>query len=65
MTGFVACSVTSPVKATTLFLAQLVILNIKNIIASGFKAVIHIHSCTEEVVIEVWHNNFFRFFYFM
>jgi peptide chain release factor subunit 3 len=52
MVGFVACSASSPVKATTAFQAQLVILNIKSIMAPGFKAVLHIHSCTEEVVIE-------------
>jgi len=56
MVGFVACSANNPVKATTSFQAQLVILNIKSIIASGFKAVLHIHSCTEEVVIESFEN---------
>ncbi len=56
MVGFVACSSTSPVKATTAFQAQLAILNIKSIIASGFRAVLHIHACTEEIVIESFEN---------
>ena len=50
--GFVACSASAPVKATNFFQAQLVILNIKSILAIGFRAVLHIHSATEEVVID-------------
>lgn len=50
-TGFVACDPIRPVKAATSFQAQLVILQIKNIIAPGFKAVLHIHTCSEEVTI--------------
>ncbi len=49
--GFVLCDPVSPVKAATLFTAQLVILQIKNIIAPGFKAVLHIHTCSEEITI--------------
>lgn len=52
-TGFVACSTSRPVKAATHFIAQLAILNIKSILAAGFKAVLHIHTATEEIVIEV------------
>lgn len=50
-TGFVICDPSRPVKASTTFLAQLVILQIKNIIAPGYKAVLHIHTCSEEVTI--------------
>jgi peptide chain release factor subunit 3 len=47
--GFVVCDPSRPVKAATSFQAQLVILQIKNIIAAGYKAVLHIHTCSEEV----------------
>lgn len=50
-TGFVICDPSRPVKAATSFQAQLVILQIKNIIAPGYKAVLHIHTCSEEVTI--------------
>lgn len=50
-TGFVVCDPSRPVKAATSFQAQLVILQIKNIIAPGYKAVLHIHTCSEEVTI--------------
>lgn len=50
-TGFVLCDPTSPVKASNQFQAQLVVLQIKNIIAPGYKAVLHIHTCSEEVSI--------------
>lgn len=56
MPGFVACSSSSLVKVASVFEAQLAILNIKSIIAPGFKAVIHIHSCAEEIVIEGFLN---------
>ncbi|PJF17397.1 Sup35p [Paramicrosporidium saccamoebae] len=50
-TGFVVCDPIRPIKAATTFQAQLVILQIKNIIAPGFKAVLHIHTCSEEITI--------------
>jgi len=50
-TGFVLCDPIRPVKATTAFIAQLVIMQIKNILTSGYKAVMHIHSASEEVTI--------------
>lgn len=49
--GFVICDPVSPVKATTKFIAQIVILQIKNIIAPGFKAVLHVHTASEEMSI--------------
>ncbi|CAG8567767.1 7063_t:CDS:2, partial [Scutellospora calospora] len=50
-TGFVVCSTKRPVKTTTMFEAQLAILEHKNIICAGYSAVLHIHSCVEEVSI--------------
>ncbi|CAG8514510.1 9883_t:CDS:10, partial [Acaulospora colombiana] len=50
-TGFVVCSTKRPVNTTTLFEAQLAILEHKNIICAGYSAVLHIHSCVEEVSI--------------
>jgi peptide chain release factor subunit 3 len=48
-TGFVLCDVSSPVKTTTTFEAQLLILEHKNIICAGYSAILHIHSCVEEI----------------
>ncbi|RIA89803.1 P-loop containing nucleoside triphosphate hydrolase protein [Glomus cerebriforme] len=48
-TGFVICDIKSPVKTTTTFEAQLAILEHKNIICAGYSAVLHIHSCVEEI----------------
>ncbi len=50
-TGFVVCDPNRPVKATTLFQAQIKVMDIKNIMAPGYKAVLHIHTCSEEVTI--------------
>ncbi|CAG8731301.1 3579_t:CDS:10 [Gigaspora margarita] len=50
-TGFVVCSTKRPVKTTTMFEAQLAILEHKNIMCAGYSAVLHIHSCVEEVSI--------------
>jgi peptide chain release factor subunit 3 len=47
--GFVICDVKQPVKTTTTFEAQLAILEHKNIICAGYSAVLHIHSCVEEI----------------
>lgn len=49
--GFVACDPVRPVKATTSFQAQLKVTQLKNIMAPGYKAVLHIHTCSEEVTI--------------
>ncbi|CAG8573411.1 1650_t:CDS:10 [Acaulospora morrowiae] len=50
-TGFVVCSTKRPVNTATVFEAQLAILEHKNIICAGYSAVLHIHSCVEEVSI--------------
>ncbi|KAI9291646.1 hypothetical protein K502DRAFT_357513 [Neoconidiobolus thromboides FSU 785] len=49
MPGFVLCSAKNPVKASTTFRAQLVIVETKNIICAGYGAILHLHSITEEV----------------
>ena len=48
-TGNVACDLERPVKTGTLFDVQVVILNCKNIISSGYTAIMHVHLCSEEV----------------
>lgn len=50
-TGFVVCDPQHPVRTTNCFQAQLFVREIKNIIAPGYKAVLHIHTCSEEVTI--------------
>lgn len=47
--GFVLCDVAKPVHVTTQFEAQLVILDSKNIICSGYSAVLHVHTLAEEI----------------
>ncbi|OLY79789.1 Eukaryotic peptide chain release factor GTP-binding subunit [Smittium mucronatum] len=49
--GNVLCETKQPCKGTTTFDAQLVIVDAKNIITSGYEAVLHIHACIEEVVL--------------
>ncbi|CAJ0641017.1 11958_t:CDS:2 [Entrophospora sp. SA101] len=51
--GFLLCSTDKPVKTSSTFEAQLAILDHKNIICAGYSAVLHIHSCVEEVSISV------------
>ncbi|TNY22659.1 P-loop containing nucleoside triphosphate hydrolase protein [Rhodotorula diobovata] len=51
MTGFVLTSTTQPVQAVTQFEAQLIILEAKNIIASGWTANLHVHCAQEEVTL--------------
>lgn len=48
-TGFVVCDQSKPVKAATSFVAQFAVQAIRNIMAPGFRAVMHIHSATEDV----------------
>lgn len=50
-TGFVLCDPSRPVKSGTIFTAQIALQNIKNIVAPGYKAVLHIHTCSEEATI--------------
>ncbi|KAG0271578.1 translation termination factor GTPase eRF3 [Linnemannia exigua] len=51
MLGFVLCSPKHPVHAVSKFEAALGILDLKNIIASGYSAVLHIHTAIEEVTL--------------
>ncbi|KAF9549838.1 translation termination factor GTPase eRF3 [Mortierella hygrophila] len=51
MLGFVLCSLKHPVHAVSKFEAALGILDLKNIIASGYTAVLHIHTAIEEVTL--------------
>eukprot|EP00800_Vazella_pourtalesii_P013777 TRINITY_DN3364_c0_g1_i1.p1 TRINITY_DN3364_c0_g1~~TRINITY_DN3364_c0_g1_i1.p1 ORF type:complete len:657 (+),score=165.36 TRINITY_DN3364_c0_g1_i1:57-2027(+) len=47
--GFVLCELNSPCMTTSIFDVQIVILEYKNIICAGYNAVMHVHSCVEEV----------------
>ncbi|KAI8344076.1 P-loop containing nucleoside triphosphate hydrolase protein [Chlamydoabsidia padenii] len=47
--GFMLCAKKKPVKTATKFVAQLAILEHKNIICPGYTAVLHVHSAAEEI----------------
>ncbi|KAJ1677996.1 translation termination factor GTPase eRF3 [Spiromyces aspiralis] len=49
--GFVLTDTKHPCRSTRSFDAQLVVLDIKNIITAGYGAVMHVHNCTEEVTL--------------
>ncbi|KAJ3021080.1 translation termination factor GTPase eRF3 [Thoreauomyces humboldtii] len=49
--GFVLCSPKNPVHAVTVFEAQLSIIEYKSIMCAGYSAVMHAHTCVEEVTI--------------
>ena len=49
--GYVVCDLKNPVKVARAFVAQLMILEHRNIITSGYPAVMHIHNIVEEVQI--------------
>jgi peptide chain release factor subunit 3 len=49
--GYVVCDLKNPVKVAKTFLAQLMILEHRNIITSGYPAVMHMHNVVEEVQI--------------
>ena len=51
--GFVVTSVHKPVHAGRQFIAQLAILEHKNIICAGYSAVMHVHTLSEEVTLLV------------
>ncbi|KAL3307600.1 Eukaryotic peptide chain release factor GTP-binding subunit ERF3A, partial [Cichlidogyrus casuarinus] len=51
--GFVLCEPGSLCKVANVFDAQVVIMDYKSIISIGFTAVMHLHSCTEEVQIKL------------
>jgi len=50
--GFVLCSSVNLCNSSDVFVAQIMIIEYKSIIANGFRAIMHLHSCVEEVVIE-------------
>ncbi|XP_067928226.1 eukaryotic peptide chain release factor GTP-binding subunit ERF3A-like [Watersipora subatra] len=50
--GFVLCSPDSLVRTSHVFDAQVQILEHKSIICAGYSAVLHIHTCSEEVIIK-------------
>jgi peptide chain release factor subunit 3 len=50
--GFVLCSLDNLCHTGKVFDAQIVILEHKSIICAGYSAVIHIHTCAEEVTIK-------------
>lgn len=50
-TGFVICETNRPVKCSTRFLVQLIVYNIRNILAPGYTAVLHVHAASEEVTL--------------
>lgn len=50
--GFVLCAPKRPVHCVTLFEAQIVLLELRNILTAGFNCVLHVHSAIEEVQID-------------
>ncbi|XP_002129073.3 eukaryotic peptide chain release factor GTP-binding subunit ERF3A-like [Ciona intestinalis] len=50
--GFVLCSPDDLCSTGTLFDAQIAIIEYKSIICAGYSAILHIHTCIEEVVIK-------------
>ncbi|KAI9488110.1 P-loop containing nucleoside triphosphate hydrolase protein, partial [Zychaea mexicana] len=51
MPGFLLCDKKKPVQTSTVYEAQLAILDHKNIICAGYTAVMHVHSAVEEITI--------------
>ncbi|WWD21314.1 hypothetical protein CI109_105798 [Kwoniella shandongensis] len=49
--GYVLSSIKRPVKAVTAFKADLMFVETKNIISSGYSCVLHVHTLAEEVTI--------------
>lgn len=50
-TGNVVCDPARPVYCGTRFRVQMAVLNCKNILSAGFKAILHVHMASEEVTI--------------
>ena len=50
--GFVMCSTKRPVHCVSQFEAQIVLLELKNILSAGFNCVLHVHSAIEEVTFD-------------
>ena len=53
--GFVLCTPDNLCHTGKVFDAQIVIMEHKSIICAGYSAVMHIHTCAEEVSIKVGH----------
>lgn len=51
MGGYVLCSLFKSVKTVVEFEAQLMILDIKGIISSGYSGMLHVHTCVVEVTL--------------
>ncbi|RCH82408.1 translation termination factor GTPase eRF3, partial [Rhizopus stolonifer] len=49
--GFVLCGKKNPVQTTTVFEAQLAILEHKSIICAGYTAILHVHAASEEITL--------------
>ena len=49
--GFVLCSLDRPISVVTRFMAQMMVVEHKNIICPGYTAVMHAHSLVEEITI--------------
>ena len=52
-TGFVLCDPERPVRTARTFIAKIMVMDIKNIIAPGYTAIMHVHMASEEVIIKV------------
>lgn len=52
--GFVLCQPRAPVATARTFEAQLAIVEYESIIVAGFQAVMHIHTCVEEITIDAF-----------
>eukprot|EP00871_Galdieria_phlegrea_P004646 jgi/Galph1/5182/GphlegSOOS_G3873.1 len=50
--GFVLCDVDALVQGSTIFDAQIMLLEYKNIICAGYSCVMHVHAAVEECTIE-------------
>ena len=63
--GYVMTSVHKPVHAVRQFIAQLAILEHKNIICAGYSAVMHVHTLSEEVTLLVGIQSRYLFFAYL
>lgn len=50
--GFVLCPMDNICNASTKFIAQIMFIEYKSIIPAGFRAIMHLHSCVEQIEIE-------------
>eukprot|EP00500_Bicosoecida_sp_ms1_P001980 CAMPEP_0203812658 /NCGR_PEP_ID=MMETSP0115-20131106/4271_1 /ASSEMBLY_ACC=CAM_ASM_000227 /TAXON_ID=33651 /ORGANISM="Bicosoecid sp, Strain ms1" /LENGTH=595 /DNA_ID=CAMNT_0050721509 /DNA_START=32 /DNA_END=1819 /DNA_ORIENTATION=+ len=49
--GFVISSIEKPCSVVTKFEAQLMLLEVKGLFTAGYSAILHVHTCTEEVTV--------------